>query len=194
MGNRLSLKIDDANEQVYDYDSVYRLTFVDYNDGNDMSFHYDALGNRRRTINGGTVQYQTNSLNQYTSVGGTACTYDDNGNLAFDGRFRYYYDCENRLIDVNDAGDARVASYAYDYLGRRISRTIYGSPNVTIRYAYDGDQIIAEYDGSGTLLRKFVYGPGVDEPICLIDVANGNAAYYYHLDGLGSVVALSRCE
>jgi RHS repeat-associated protein len=84
-----------------------------------------------------------------------------------------------------------VASYAYDYRGRRISRTIYGAPNVTIRYAYDGDRIIAEYDGSGTLLRKFVYGPGLDEPICLIDAGNGNAAYYYHLDGLGSVVALS---
>jgi RHS repeat-associated protein len=99
--------------------------------------------------------------------------------------------CENRLLDVNDAAHARVASYAYDYLGRRISRTIYGAPNVTIRYAYDGARIIAEYDGSGTLLRKFVYGPGLDEPICLIDVANGNAAYYYHRDGLGSVVALS---
>jgi RHS repeat-associated protein len=84
-----------------------------------------------------------------------------------------------------------VASYAYDHRGRRISRTIYGTPNVTIRYAYDGDRILAEYDGAGTLLRKFVYGPGLDEPICLIDAGNGNAAYYYHLDGLGSVVALS---
>jgi RHS repeat-associated protein len=84
-----------------------------------------------------------------------------------------------------------VASYAYDYRGRRISRTVYGTPTVTIRYAYDGDRILAEYDGSGTLLRKFVYGPGLDEPICLIDAGNGNAAYYYHLDGLGSVVALS---
>ncbi len=191
VGNRLSLKIDSAPEQVYAYDSVYRLTFVDYNDGNDMSFFYDALGNRRRTTNGGTVNYQTNSLNQYTSVGGTAYTYDDNGNLAFDGRFHYYYDCENRLLDVNDASNARVASYAYDYLGRRISRTIYGTPNVTVRYAYDGDRIIAEYDGAGTLLRKFVYGPGLDEPICLIDAGNGNAIYYYHFDGLGSVVALS---
>ena len=58
------------------------------------------------------------------------------------------------------------------------------------RYCYDGDQIIAEYSGAGTLLRKFVYGPGIDEPICLIDVAGGNK-YYYHYDGLGSVVALS---
>jgi len=92
---------------------------------------------------------------------------------------------------VNDANDSPVASYAYDYLGRRVAKTVYGEPNVVTRYAYDGDQIIAEYDGSGTLLRKFIYGPGVDEPICLIEVADNNAVYYYHLDGLGSVVALS---
>jgi hypothetical protein len=42
-------------------------------------------------------------LDQHTSVAGTACTYDDNGNLAFDGQFRYYYDCESRLTDINDA-------------------------------------------------------------------------------------------
>jgi RHS repeat-associated protein len=40
-------------------------------------------------------------------------------------------------------------------------------------------------------LRKFVYGPGIDEPICMIDVADNNAVYYYHFDGLGSVIALS---
>ena len=34
-------------------------------------------------------------------------------------------------------------------------------------------------------------GPGIDEPICLVEVADNNAVYYYHLDGLGSVVALS---
>jgi RHS repeat-associated protein len=58
-------------------------------------------------------------------------------------------------------------------------------------YTYDGDRIIAEYDGSDTLLRKFIYGPGIDEPICLVEVAENNAVYYYHFDGLGSVVALS---
>jgi len=76
----------------------------------------------------------------------------------------------------------------YDYAGRRISKTV-GA--VTTEYCYDGQQVIAEYDGSDNLLRKFIYGPGVDEPICMIDVANGNAVYYYHFDGLGSVVALS---
>jgi RHS repeat-associated protein len=41
------------------------------------------------------------------------------------------------------------------------------------------------------VLRKFVYGPGIDEPICMIDVDGGNIVYYYHFDGLGSVAALS---
>jgi hypothetical protein len=39
--------------------------------------------------------------------------------------------------------------------------------------------------------REFSYGRGTDEPICLIDVAGANARYFYHCDGLGSVVALS---
>ena len=84
-----------------------------------------------------------------------------------------------------------VASYTYDYGGRRVSKTVYGSPNVTTKYCYDGGQVIAEYDGSDILLRKFIYGPGIDEPICMVDVADSNAGYYYHFDGLGSVVALS---
>jgi len=33
--------------------------------------------------------------------------------------------------------------------------------------------------------------PGIDEPICMMDVADNNAVYYYHYDGLGSVAAIS---
>ncbi|MHC4464558.1 MAG: hypothetical protein ACYS30_24480, partial [Planctomycetota bacterium] len=60
-----------------------------------------------------------------------------------------------------------------------------------IKYSYDGDHVIAEYDGNDRLLRKYIYGARVDEPVCMIDVADSNAVYYYHFDGLGSVVALS---
>ena len=55
----------------------------------------------------------------------------------------------------------------------------------------DGDNVIAEYDHDNFLLRKYIYGPGVDEPVCMIDVVDNDAEYYYHRDGLGSVVALS---
>ncbi|MBL7107417.1 MAG: hypothetical protein ISS77_07410 [Phycisphaerae bacterium] len=63
----------------------------------------------------------------------------------------------------------------------------------TTEYVYDGDQVIAEYEND-TLVRKFVYGPGIDEPILMIDVTGGSAVYYYHFDGLGSVVALSNAN
>jgi len=63
------------------------------------------------------------------------------------------------------------------------------------KYAYDGAQVIAEYDGTDTLLRKFIYGPGIDEPICMIDATGaGETRYYYHYDGLGSVIALSNID
>ncbi|MDH4240573.1 MAG: hypothetical protein OEW48_13515 [Phycisphaerae bacterium] len=120
---------------------------------------------------------------------GTGYSYDDNGNLTDDGTYLYYYDCENRLTDVNDKSTGNpVASYSYDYQGRRISKTVSG---VTTKYCYDGARVIAEYDGSNNLLRKFIYGPGIDKPICMIDVADSNTVYYYHFDGLGSVIALS---
>ncbi len=49
------------------------------------------------------------------------------------------------------------------------------------------------------LLRKYIYGPGIDQPVSMIEVADSNAAYYYHRacpersrgDALGSVIALS---
>ena len=49
--------------------------------------------------------------------------------------------------------------------------------------------MVGEYVGF-TLKRKFIYGPGVDEPVCMIDV-DSNKHCWYHYDALGSVVALS---
>ena len=75
-------------------------------------------------------------------------------------------------------------TYKYDSGGRRIEKNVDG--RIT-RYCYDGGHVIAEYDGThgtSTLLRKYIYGPGVDEPICMIEVADGNAVYYYHYDAL----------
>ncbi len=119
-------------------------------------------------------------------MGGTGYSYDNNGNLTNDGTYLYYYDCENRLTEVNDINDSPVASYKYDYLGRRVKKTIHET-QATIHYCYDGDQVIAEYEG-GSLKRKFIYGPGIDEPICM---TSSGVTHYYHFDGLGSVVAIS---
>ena len=80
-------------------------------------------------------------------------------------------------------------SYKYDWLGRRVRKIVYGSPDVVTRYCYDGDQVIAHYNETGVLQRRFVYGVGIDEPVVMF--VPGSGWYYYHYDGLGSVVALS---
>jgi RHS repeat-associated protein len=187
VGNRLSMKISDANAQVYDYDKLYQLLYVDYNDGNSTNYYYDRLGNRALVTNGSSTAYQSNRLNQYTKVAGTNYTYDKNGNLTYDGQYTYIYDCENRLIETKQ-GETTVATYAYDFRGRRVKKEITSPESRVTRYVYDGDQIIADYDDIGGLQRKYVYGPRIDKPICMI--ASGST-YYYHFDGLGSVVALS---
>lgn len=193
VANRLNMTVNGTDVHDYSYDSIYQLTYVEYPDTNSVAYNYDALGNRTNVSDGTSTTYTTDSkgLNQYTSVGGTPYSYDDNGNLSNDGTYLYYYDSQNRLTDVNDASDAPVASYVYNYLGRRVRKVVYGLPDITTKYAYNNNQVIAEYDGGDNLVRKFIYGPDIDEPILMIDVIDNDAVYYYHYDGLGSVVALS---
>jgi len=81
--------------------------------------------------------------------------------------------------------DGNTTNYTYNSNNQLLTETTGG---ITVTYSYDGDQIIADYNNSGVLQRKYVYGPGIDEPICMI--AGGNT-YYYHFDGLGSVTMLT---
>jgi len=155
----------------------------------DFSYSYDDVGNRiGMTISDDyyaynplddQIDYSSNELNQYASVGGASYIYDDNGNLTSDGVNSYTYDAENQLLTAD------TSSYEYDPLGRRISKTV---NSTTTKYLYDDVHILCEYDSGDQLLRKYVYGPGIDRPVRMI---SDSQTYYYHLDGLGSVVSLT---
>lgn len=69
------------------------------------------------------------------------------------------YDAENRLVS---ASGAKAAALSYDPLGRLFQTSGGG---VTTQFLYDGDQLVAEYDGSGALLRRYVHGLGADDPL-----------------------------
>jgi RHS repeat-associated protein len=130
--------------------------------------------------------YASNGLNQYTSAGPASFSYDANGNLTSDSAVTYGYDVENRLIG---AGGTKAATLKYDPLGRLFE--VAGNAGTT-RFLYDGDALVAEYDGtSGTLLRRYIHGPQVDEPLIWYegqDLINRRTLNANHQ---GSIIAVS---
>lgn len=134
---------------------------------------------------GSTVSYGTaNALNQYPSVGGSNYSYDDNGNLTDDGTFEYTYDTENQLVEADDG--VTVSSYIYDPMHRQAQKNVGGTKT---RFIYSGWQRIADYDGSGNFVRRFIYGPGLDEALIELDASDDPT--YLHHDRLGSIVAMT---
>jgi RHS repeat-associated protein len=131
--------------------------------------------------------YAVNGLNQYISAGPASFTYDANGNLANDGSTAFVYDAENRLVS---AAGAKNASQSYDPLGRLFQ---VASGAATTRFLYDGDELVAEYGGTGTLLRRYVHGASVDDPQTWYEgstVATSGRRFLY-ADYQGSVVAIA---
>ena len=136
-------------------------------------YWHDAIGNTVLGTEGGDTAscYSFNGLNQpeYCTVDAYYYghpnpffawwenwsdiypTHDPDGNMTYDGTFRYTWDAENRLIAVSNAtGTAFVSSYTYDHLGRRITKSCFGT---TYTFTYDGWNLIA--DSSNT---RYVWG------------------------------------
>jgi len=61
------------------------------------------------------------------------------------------------------ATGAHTADLIYDPLGRLFE--IKDGATVVTRFHYDGDELIAEYSGTNTLLRRYVHGAAVDDPV-----------------------------
>jgi len=55
------------------------------------------------------------------------------------------------------------------------------TPKRAFRVSFTGWKPVPP-DGNNNLLRKYIYGPGIDQPVCMIEVADANAVYYYHFD------------
>lgn len=127
--------------------------------------------------------YVANGLNQYRTVGTDTFGYDANGNLASDGTSSYTYDAENRLVTVAGAASANLV---YDPTGRLWQVT--GRDGQSTRFLYDGDQLSAEYDASGNLLRRYVHGTGDDDPLVWYEAGQPR---WLHADHLGSIVSVS---
>jgi RHS repeat-associated protein len=137
----------------------------------------------------GVRSYAVNGLNQYAQVAGVPYSYDEDGNLTGDGVWTYGHDTEGRLVSATRPGT--VIGFGYDAAGRRRSRALNG---VETQVLWSGDQEVAEYDGGGALLQRFMWGlMGPDEILAVIGVTGGTSARrrFHHADGTGSTVALT---
>jgi len=129
--------------------------------------------------------------------------YDDDGNLLDDagintgtnGDRNYLWDAENRLIEVKDESDGTtIATYAYDYLGRRVRKTVTSGEDTV--FLYDGWNVIAEYNVTSTPTLGTTYTWGMDLSGSmqgaggvggLLAVNNGTNTFYPTYDGNGNV-------
>lgn len=129
--------------------------------------------------------YTVNGLNQYTSAGPASFTYDANGNLTSDGMGGVYtYDVENRLI-----GGPNGTTLVWDPLGRLFQSS--SNSHAATQYVYDGDQLTAEYDAWGTMLRRYAHSDGVDDPQVWYEGAGTASPRYLYADHQGSIVAVT---
>jgi RHS repeat-associated protein len=183
--NRLN---NPALSEQFTYDNGYRLT--NYKRGIvgsptlQNTYTYDAVGNRTAAnLNGVATTYSKNNMNQLTSVNGTNFTFDNRGNITYDGIFYKTYDAENRLKKDSSAPSS-VITYGYDAIGRRIAKTINGN---TLKYTYSGAAQIEERSSSNVLLNRTVFtnflNPVMNE--------KAGSKYYYHQNELGSVEAIT---
>lgn len=183
------------------YDPAGRLNMLSHNvagTARDVTFTYGYTPSSQlaqqvrnndayaRTVHpNADLVYIANGLNQYASVGPNPYVYDANGNLASDGPTSYVYDVENRLVSASGAVNATLR---YDPLGRLYETTGGGS---TTRFLHDGDELVAEYDGAGTLLRRYVHGSSVDDPVVWYEGGGTAVPRWLHGDHQGSIVAVT---
>jgi YD repeat-containing protein len=189
---RTSLTLPNGIVVEYGYDDDSRLTSLTYKQGGspigDLTYAHDAVG-QRTTVDGSYARTglpaalasaSYDDANQIATWGGTSFTYDDNGNLTSDGVRSYTWDARNQLASLTGPVNA---SFGYDGLGRRRSKTIGGT---TTDFLYDGFNPVQELAG-GNPVANLLTGLAIDEYFTRTDAAG---VRNYLTDALGSSVAL----
>ena len=113
--------------------------------------------------------------------------------LNVNGPWIYTYDITGRLTTAskNVAGAITSGAMAYDAEGR-LRQTVINlpTPSTTTRnQLYDGVNLVADYDGTDILMRRYIHGPGVDEPLVVYEGAGTATKIWQYADHLGSNVS-----
>jgi RHS repeat-associated protein len=182
----------------YGYDGISRLAWMNndpYDTPQDVAWNYSynpagqivtrSVSNSAYvyTSAAGATAYANNGLNQVTAINGAGTGHDANQNLTSALGLSFSFNALNQMTAANPGWG--TATFNYDPLGRMNEST----GGATLRYLYDGQQMIGEYDTSGNLVHRYVPGAGLDDVVTSYD-ALGNRTWLL-ADERGSVVSLA---
>ncbi|MCC6562760.1 MAG: RHS repeat protein, partial [Xanthomonadales bacterium] len=146
----------------YGYDDLYRLT-SESAPALSLAHAYDATGNRTaETVAGATTVYAyPPDSHRLTSIGRTARTFDEAGNLRVLNSFNrsspeYAYDDRNRMAAYR-VGGRDVATYAHNARGERVRKQLPKAGTETLFVYAEGGQLLGEYDADGNLLQEYAW-------------------------------------
>ncbi len=159
-----------AETQNFSYDAEQHLS--GWSRGTDtQSWSLSLVGDWTSTTRAGITEARAHSpvheITSLTRAGVTIpLTYDAKGNLTRneDGAI-YRWDVENRLASAtvrdDDEGTSDTAAYAYDALGRRVQKTVWG---LSTTFLHDGAQVIHEFDAQERLSATASTTDGTFDP------------------------------
>ena len=166
----------------YIYDADGQLLQVSRDGTVVERYTYDTNGNRiSRTLPGGATESALYDVaDRLIQRGAVAVASNAEGYVTTIGSVSLVYDVRGALTRA--AANGRTIDYAYDALGRRVSRT---DPAGTTQYLYgnpsDPMQVTAVRDAAGVLTALFY-----DEDGRLIALARGGARFSVGTDHLGT--------
>lgn len=190
----------------YAYDALDRLTQESiFHTGatlvsRSFAYVYDAVGNRTSrndSLEGTTTYtYDNNDRLLTETTGGitTSYGYDNNGNTVSktenSSAVNYGWNHENQLVGADTNGDGtQDISYQYNPDGIRVSKTVSGTET---RFLIDANrpyaEVLEELTAAGASKVSYVHGND------LIAQQRAGQSSYYHVDGLGSIRALSNAN
>jgi RHS repeat-associated protein len=175
-----------ADVYVYGYALAGRLATVKKNGASLSTYTYDANGNRLSyTGAGGPVAGTYDAQDRLLQYGNAVYSYTANGELqsrTVGGQTTTYaYDELGNLTAVSLPSGTQI-EYIIDGLNRRMGKRVNG---VLVQgFLYDGQlRIVAELDGAGNLVSRFVYATHVNAPDYLV---KGGVTWRILTDHLGS--------
>jgi RHS repeat-associated protein len=93
---------------------------------------------------------------------------------------------DERYRLTSASSDISTVNYSYDVQDRRVSRV---EDDVTNFFIYDVNQVVADLDGNGDILRSYVWRQGIDNLLSFTDHTS-SSTYYAIKDHQNTVLAM----